>query len=88
MSYTWETDFEISHIFGVQNTSAMCNLTIPEITGQAQASDNRPGNVSLTYNDFSSGCLLRRIWIGTDTAGNIAQLVQNIDIATSSGNTM
>ena len=80
VSYTWETDFEIPQIFGVQNTSAMCNLTTPEITGQAQASDNRPGNVSLTYNDFSSGCLLWRIWIGTDTAGNIAQLVQNIDL--------
>ena len=36
MLYTWETDFEIPHIFGVQNTSTMCNLTIPEVTGQAQ----------------------------------------------------
>ena len=80
VSYTWETDFESPQIFGLQNTSAMCNFTIPEITGQAQVIDNRPGNISLTYNDFSLGCSVRRTWIATDMAGNIAQLVQNIDL--------
>ena len=80
-SYTWETDFESPRIFGVQNTSAICSLTItPENTGQAQAVDNTLSNVSLVYTDDDFGCFIRRTWIATDIAGNIAQLIQNIDL--------
>ncbi len=81
-SYTWETDFESPRIFGVQNISAVCSFTTPENTGQAQAVDNTQSNVSLMYteSDDDFGCFIRRTWIATDIAGNIAQLVQDIDL--------
>ena len=80
VSYTWQTDFESPRIFGIWNTIAMCNYTSPESTGQAQVVDNSPGNISLTYNDVNFGCFIRRTWIAIDIAGNVAQLVQNIDL--------
>ena len=80
VSYSWQTDFESPHIFGIQNTSVMCNNITPESTGQAMAVDNRPENVSVMYNDTHLGCSIRRTWTATDIAGNIAQVVQTIDL--------
>ena len=80
VSYMWETDFEAPSIFGIQNTSASCQYTSPEYTGQAQAVDNRRENISLTFSDIPLGCYTRRTWTATDAAGNVAQLVQHIDL--------
>ena len=80
VSYTWETDFEDPSIFGVQNTSTMCNHISPEYAGQAQAVDSRPENISLRYDDVHMGCSIRRTWTATDNAGNVAQLTQNISL--------
>ena len=79
VSYTWETDFEAPHITGVQNTSVLCNDTLPESTGEAQATDNKD-NVTLMYSDVRIECSIERTWRATDTAGNSAQLVQLINL--------
>ena len=78
VSYTWETDFESPHVFGVQNVSVSCSDTSPNHTGQAQAIDNRTEMLALTYNDIHLGCFIRRTWTATDKAGNTAVLMQNI----------
>ena len=79
-SYTWQTDFEAPRIFGIYNTSIICNVASPEYTGQAQVVDNRPERVLLNYSDVQSGCSIRRTWNAIDGAGNTAQLVQNINL--------
>ena len=80
VSYTWKTDFEAPRIFGVQNTSVLCNSTLPENTGQPQTVDNEPETVLLTHSDVRIGCFLSRTWTATDRAGNAAQLVQDIGL--------
>lgn len=80
VSYTWETDFQAPSIFGIQNTSAQCNETLPENTGQPQTLDNRPGNVSLMYNDVQVECYVSRTWRATDMAGNIGTLEQIVHL--------
>ena len=78
--YAWKTDFEIPHIFGIKNLSALCSDTSPEHTGQAQAIDNTSDVLSIVYNDFNFGCSVQRNWAATDEAGNAAHLIQNIDL--------
>ncbi len=80
VSYTWETDFEAPRIFGIQNTSALCNDTHPDNTGQAQAIDNRPEDITVMYSDVRIGCSISRTWRATDIAGNTALLVQHISL--------
>ena len=80
VSYLWETDFEAPRVFGTQNTSTMCNNTHPDVTGQPQAIDNRPEDVTLEYSDVRIGCSISRTWRGRDRAGNSATLVQHIDL--------
>lgn len=80
VSYTWETDYEAPHIFGVQNTSVLCNDTLPESTGQPQVNDSRSDNILLRYSDVYIGCSISRTWRATDTAGNSALLVQHINL--------
>lgn len=78
VSYTWETDFESPRVFGVRNMTIPCSDTSPNRTGQAQAVDNRPEMLALTYNDVHLGCFIRRTWTATDGAGNTAILIQKI----------
>ena len=78
--YTWMTDFEAPHIFGIKNVSTFCGDTSPEHTGQAQAMDNSSAVVSIAYRDVSFGCSIKRNWMAVDEAGNTANLVQNIDL--------
>ena len=80
VSYTWETDFEAPRVFEIQNTSALCNNTHPDVTGQPQAIDNRPEVVTLEYSDMLTGCSISRTWRGRDRAGNVATIVQYIDL--------
>ena len=78
--YTWMTDFEAPHIFGIKNLSILCSDTSPEHTGQAQAIDNTSAVVSIAYKDINFECLIKRSWMATDEAGNIAHLIQNINL--------
>ena len=80
MTYAWETDFESPHVYGIQNVSVLCSNVSPEHAGQAQATDNRPENLTLTYSDIHLGCSIRRTWTAMDEAGNTALLVQNIGL--------
>ena len=82
VSYTWETDYEAPNIFGVEDTSVLCNDTLPESTGQPQANDSRSrsDSILLTYSDVQNGCSISRTWTAADTAGNSALLVQRIDL--------
>ena len=79
-SYSWEIDFQAPSISGIRNISVSCNETGPAITGQPQAVDNRPGNISVVYSDFDSGCSIVRTWTARDMAGNTARLVQEISL--------
>ena len=80
-SYTWETDFEGPMIFGVSNTSVLCNTSLNvSYTGQAQAMDNRSPFPSITFTDVHLGCSIKRTWMARDQAGNVASLVQLIDL--------
>ena len=81
--YSWETDYEAPNIFIAQNATALCTLTRPTYTGQAQAVDNRPEAITLTYSDNHVGCLIIRTWTATDIAGNVAQIDQNISLLAS-----
>ena len=79
VSYSWITDFEAPAINISQSVDGLCGFTDPEHTGEAQTTDNRPEGVSLTFRDVQNGCTIRRTWMATDNAGNIAQQVQNIN---------
>ena len=80
ISYSWETDFEAPSINISQDSIGLCGFTSPEHIEQAQATDNRPEHVPLTYSDIQTGCSIRRTWTATDSAGNVARQVQNISI--------
>ena len=82
VSYSWEMDYEAPNIAVVQDTTApvLCNSVNPRYTGQAQTTDNRPEPITLAYSDVYIGCLIRRTWTATDTAGNVAHLDQNISV--------
>ena len=80
VTYMWETDFESPHIYGTQNVSVLCTDTSPETAGKVQAVDNRPEVPSLVYYDVNLGCYIRRTWTATDTAGNSAFMIQNIEL--------
>ena len=80
-NYTWETDFENPHIFGISNVTIPCtNSTSPKYTGRPEAVDNQSSMVSLTYTDRNFGCFIRRTWIASDEAGNTARLFQYIHL--------
>ena len=59
-----------------QNASAVC-------TGEAQAMDNRPEAITVTFSDTNIGCSIIRTWTATDVAGNVAHLDQNISTEVS-----
>ena len=80
VTYVWETDFVSPQIFGVSNLSVLCTNTIPDYTGQAQASDDRSPFPLITYLDAQIGCLLERTWTAMDEAGNTAHYVQYIGL--------
>ena len=80
VTYVWDTDFVSPQIFGVNNLSVLCTNTIPDYTGQAQATDDRSIFPIITYSDVQLGCLLERIWTATDEAGNTARYVQYIGL--------
>ena len=80
VTFVWETDFESPQIFGVSNLSVLCNNTLPEYTGQAQATDDRSAFPIVTYSDVQLGCLLERTWTAMDEAGNTAHYVQYIGL--------
>ena len=80
VTYTWETDFENPHIFGVQNLTSPCEYTNPVNLSQVQAVDDRSEIQSMTFNDVNLGCSIRRTWTATDQAGNVAYFVQNIEL--------
>ena len=80
VSYSWETDFEAPTIYIRQNSSSLCTALDPQYTGEALVSDNRPEDVALTFNDVRLGCIVQRVWIATDIAGNTAQQPQNISL--------
>ena len=78
-TYMWETDFDKPILFGVANTSVPCtNSTSTTITGQAQATDNRPEMPTITHSDVRSTCVIRRTWTAVDVAGNTNFLTQDI----------
>ena len=80
VTFVWETDFESPQIFGVSNLSVLCNNTLPDYTGQAQATDDRSAFPIVTYSDVQLGCLLERTWTAMDEAGNTAHYVQYIGL--------
>ena len=80
VTFVWETDFESPQIFGISNLSVLCNKTIPDYTGQAQATDDRSAFPIITYSDVQLGCLLERTWTAMDEAGNTAHIVQYIGL--------
>ena len=80
VTYVWETDFEDPQIFGVSNLSVLCTNTIPDYTGQAQATDDRSAFPLVTYSDVQLRCSLERTWTAMDEAGNTAHYVQYIGI--------
>ena len=80
VTFVWETDFESPQIFGVSNLSVLCNNTLPDYTGQAQATDDRSAFPIVTYSDVHLGCLLERTWTAMDEAGNTAHYVQYIGL--------
>ena len=76
VSYSWITDFTAPTIF-VDDKSANCNDDLtPASVGGAQATDNRPETVTLTYIDDTSLCSIERIWSATDFAGNTARTIK------------
>lgn len=77
---SWETDFEAPRFINIQNSSVLCNDTLPESTDQVRVTDNKPGGITLTYSDARNGCSISRTWRAADAAGNTAQLVQNISL--------
>ena len=77
--YTWETDFEAPIISGVANTSGSCTSNLsPTDTGQAQAVDDRPSGVTITFYDQRMTCSIARTWRAVDAAGNEGIFVQYI----------
>ena len=80
VTYVWETDFVSPQIFGVSNLSVLCTDTIPDYTGQAQATDDRSAFPLVTYSDVQLGCSLERTWTAVDEAGNTARYVQYIGL--------
>ena len=80
VTFVWETDFESPQIFGVSNLSVLCNNTLQDYTGQAQATDDRSAFPIVTYSDVQLGCLLERTWTAMDEAGNTAHYVQYIGL--------
>ena len=80
VGYSWITDFTAPTIF-VDDKSANCNDDLtPASVGGAQATDNRPETVTLTYIDDTSLCSIERIWSATDFAGNTATQTQTISL--------
>ena len=84
VTYTWSTDFVGPRIFGVTNTSVPCGNTALSYTGRAQVSDDIDVSPLLSYYDVHLGCSLRRTWRAADNAGNVATLIQYIDIVYNS----
>ena len=80
VTLVWETDFGNPQIFGVSNLSVLCNNTLPDYTGQAQATDDRSVFPIVAYLDVQLGCLLERTWTAMDEAGNTAHYVQYIGL--------
>ena len=80
VTYVWETDFKDPQIFGISNLSVVCTNTIPDYTGQVQATDDRSAFPAVTYSDVQLGCLLERTWTAVDEAGNTAHYVQYIGL--------
>ena len=80
VSYIWDTDFESPQIYGTQNITAPCTDISPRTVGQVQAVDDRTEVPLLRYRDANDGCLVRRTWTATDSAGNSALFSQTIHL--------
>jgi hypothetical protein len=80
LAYSWETDFESPHLFGVRDVGVPCVETGPQYAGQAEATDGRPEAVAVSHSDANLGCSIRRTWIARDGAGNTAHLVQIVEL--------
>ena len=78
--YSWETDFENRQVFGIHDLSAQCTDVSPQQTGQPNATDDRSETVSLTHSDTHLGCSIRRTWTAKDEAGNVAHVMQIINL--------